>query len=85
MRTVVAVEEGVVEVNWMWLPSFIGMNSAVKLELEKELASNIEGCPLTDLVLDRAHDLVVAFLQQKFSSLQGLDDFLNSLKYVHYE
>jgi len=84
MRSVVAVENGVVEVNWTWLPTFIGMNSLVKAELEKELATKIEGRILDDATLDMAHDLVVKFLEYKFPSIKGMDAYLDALKYVYY-
>jgi len=85
MRTVVPVEEGVVEVNWLWLPTFIGMNSILKGELEKELAEQIKGRQLNELTLDFAHVLVVEFLRKKFPTIKGLTEFFDGLKYVYYE
>lgn len=84
MRAVVAVESGVIEVNWTWLPTFIGMNTRVKEELEKAIAEQIEGRALDDTTLDLAHDLVIQFLEQKYSGIKGLSEYLDGLKFVYY-
>jgi hypothetical protein len=84
MRAVVATESGVLEVNWMWLPTFLGMNATLKAELEKELVSKIQGRELNDSALDAAHDLVVTFLEKKFSAIHGMDSYLDALKYIYY-
>lgn len=84
MRAVVATESGVLEVNWMWLPTFLGMNATLKAELEKELASKIQGRQLNDSTLDAAHSLVVTFLEKKFSAIHGMDNYLDGLKYIYY-
>lgn len=82
MRTVVATEEGTIEVNWMWLPSFIGMNSQIKLELEKEVSDKFIGAYLNEKTLNEANDLVIKCLQSKFKALKGLEQYLDCLKYV---
>lgn len=85
MRVVVAVDEGVLEVNWMWLPTFLGINSLLKAEIEKELKDKIVGRLMDDRTLDYAHDLVMEFLRTKYAAIQGLTDYLDALKYVSYQ
>lgn len=82
MRLVVATAPGELELNYMMLPTFIGMNASLKKELEEALRPHIEGQPWTETTLDQAHDLVLDFLEKKFPALQGLRDYLDGLKYM---
>lgn len=82
MRVVVATAPGELELNYMMLPTFIGMNALLKKDLETTLKSKIEGQPWTESALDHAHDLVIDFLVEKFASLKGLRDYLESIKYL---
>lgn len=72
---------GEVELNFMWLPTFIGMNVSVQKEIEKELHPVLQGKPLTEDTLRDAHDRVIDFLCQKFP-LEGLRDYLDAVKFV---
>lgn len=82
MRAVTAPEPGVVELNYMWLPSFIGMNGVLKRKLEKALKEEIEGRPLSEELLDEAHNLVISFLEKEFPGISGLKDYLDGLKFI---
>lgn len=82
MRAVVHVGNGVVELNYMWLPTAIGMNSLLKQEIEKALADRLQGLPLDDHGLDQAHAVVVEFLEKKFPEIEGLPRFLDAMKYL---
>ena len=81
MRVVVQTDPGVVELSFMWLPTFIGLNGVLKQELETKLKTKIEGKPLTEETLDWAHDQVVEFLCEKFP-IKGLRDYLDAIKFV---
>jgi hypothetical protein len=82
MRAVVMTEPGVLELNYMWLPTFIGMNTNLKTEIEKSLAPQLEGMPLDEATLDWAHEQVVTFLEKRFAHVAGLRDFVDSLKFI---
>lgn len=82
MKAVVAVESGVLELNYLWLPTFIGMNSVLKQEMEKALADKLQGLPMDAAGLDKAHDIVVDFLEQRFPDIRGLGRFLDAMKYI---
>ena len=82
MRAVVRTEPGRVELNYMWLPTFIGMNKNLKDRLEARLAPKLEGLPLTEETLQTAHNEVVAFIVAECPGVEGLDDYLDGLKYV---
>lgn len=82
MRAVVDVGGGVLELNYMWLPTFIGMNGPLKQEMEKDLQAAMCGVEVGDEGLDKAHELVVSYLVNKFPDVKGLDLYLDAMKYL---
>lgn len=82
MRAVVTVAPGELELNYMWLPTFIGMNTALKQEIEKQLESKLLGLPMDDHTLDWAHDQVIDIIEKRFPEVKGLRDFIDSLKFI---
>ncbi len=82
MRSIILAEGGVVELNYMWLPTFIGMNAVLKKEMETELQPSVLGIPLTEQGLDEIHQKVVEYLVKKFPDAKGLELYLDSLKFV---
>lgn len=82
MKLVIIPEPGVLELNYMWLPTWIGINTPLKQELEGAIRSKLVGKELTSAVIDEAHDLIVEFFSNKFPNLVGLRDYLDSLKFV---
>lgn len=81
MRFVTRTAPGVVEFCYAWAPTFIGMNTRLLQEMESRLGEALEGQAITDATLDRAHDLVVAFLLERFP-IPGLRDYLDAIKFV---
>jgi hypothetical protein len=82
MRLVVRSGPGQVELNYMWLPTWIGMNEALLKEIEKALAPVLVGKDLDDGTLEEAHFLVLDYLKERFSNINGLFDYLDGMKYV---
>lgn len=82
MRCIVVTDPGTVELNFMWLPTFIGMNSRMKMDLEAELAPKLVGMELTDDGLNAVHDLVLDAIVAKFPAIPGLRDYLDAMKFV---
>lgn len=81
MRFVIA-SGNAVELNFMWLPTWIGHNHAVKLELEKAIGPHLVGRELTEDVLDEAHQMVLDFLTKKFAQVPGLRHYLDGIKFI---
>ena len=81
MRAVVLTDPGVLELTWMWLPTWIGMNYRLKERLDQMLAEEIEGKRATPEVLDKLNDRVLGILAQE-CPLPGLVDYLDGLKFV---
>lgn len=84
MRTVVVTGPGVVELNWMWLPTFIGSSADTKKKLEDELQEHVVGKQLTEATLDDINDLVIDALEDLHPAVEGLRDYLDGLKFVKY-
>jgi len=77
----ITVSGKVVELNYMWLPTFVGQNAAFKKKLEEDLRDQIEGLELTAVNLDNIHTLVLHYICEAFP-LPGLFDYLDGLKFV---
>ncbi len=85
MRAVVQIATGVIELNYMWLPTWIGMNSLTKKEVEKKLKDLIEGMAITPDNLDTMHEMVVDELVVLSPGVDGLREYLDGLKYVRID
>lgn len=73
------LDNGVLELNYMWLPTFIGMNVALKRDIEKDLAAKFQGRPETDLA--QMHEELIDYLVTKVP-LPGFRDYLDGIKFV---
>lgn len=82
MRFVVATAPGVVELAYMWLPQFAGMDPHLKAVIENDLAARLVGKEMTEEVLDAAHDRVIELICETHPSLPGLRDYLDAVKFV---
>lgn len=82
MRAVVVTAPGTLELNFTFLPTFIGMNALLTRELEQAVQNKIVGKEWSEETFDFAHDLVLDFLSAKFPELVGLREYLDALKYV---
>lgn len=82
MRVVVVSEPGKVEWVWSWMPTFLGQDPGLKRELEKTIGEEFIGKPLTNDTLDHMHERVLDIICNKHSSIRGLRDYLDAIKYV---
>jgi len=79
----------VVELNWTWLPTWLGHNPVIKAEIEEHIRAWMGNQPqpllMVDETLEAMHYEVLEFLRSKFpEEPRGLIPFLEGLKYVHY-
>lgn len=70
-----------VELNYIWLPTWIGQNAKLLKEMEESLRPQIVGWELTEENLNKIHDMVLDYLVEKFP-IPGLFDYLDGLKFV---
>ena len=82
MKTVVCTSPGVMEVNYMWLPCWLGMNSMLMEELNQHVAkSGVVGLPASEAE-EKAHEVAVDFLVARYPRLKNLRQYLNSISEV---
>jgi len=80
--TVWIPREHTLELNYMWLPTFIGMNTELKKEIEKEIAPTVEGKDINDDLLIEVDAHIIKILLNKFP-IDGLAAYLSALTYVN--
>jgi hypothetical protein len=85
MRLVVRTDEGVLELAYTWLPTWLGINSKFKNEMLTELKDKIVGLTMDERGMEEAHRLVLDYICEKNASIKGLRDYLDALKYVYVE
>ena len=84
MRLIQLTEEGRVELNYMWMPTWLGLNGPVLKRIEDNLKSEVEGTEATEQGLDAIHEKVLDSLAASFPELPGLRDYLDGLKFVRH-
>jgi hypothetical protein len=82
MMLVVATDPGTVELNFMWLPTWLGLSPQLKKDIEQELMPMLIGKDLTEEVLEKAHDHTLTYLVNRHPQFEGLRDYLDALKFV---
>lgn len=78
MQAVVRVAPGVVEVNYMWLPTWIGLNSILLREMGEKVQDSLIGKSMEE-GLAVGHRAVIDFLIARFPEVSGLREYLEGL------
>ena len=81
MRTILLTDPGTLELNWQWLPTWVGLNQQLIKRLEKEITPLVKGKELTEDDLDRVNDKVIELIAQE-CPLPGVSDYLDGIKFV---
>lgn len=81
MRLVDRIAPGHLGVNYMWLPTWIGMNQGLIREIEAHLSPLVVGKALTEETLDEVNQAALSYLVSRFPQA-GLYDYLDGLKFV---
>ena len=82
MRFIARTGPGQLGLNYMWLPTWIGMNAQLLKELEAAISESIVGKPIYNETLDIAHDLILEELERRFPNNPGLHAYLDGIKFV---
>lgn len=69
------------ELNFMWLPTFIGQNFNIMRELEKAWASEFAGRVVSSKLLDEIHHWTLDWLCSRFP-VEGLSTYLKAIEHV---
>lgn len=83
MRAVTNTPDGV-QLNFMFLPTFIGFNSLVKAEIERLLVEKFSGSTVNDHLLNKMHLFVLDHLCTKFP-IKGLRKYLEAMTSIEEE
>lgn len=78
----ISVRGHIVELNYMWLPTWLGQSAQFKRDLEVALRSEIEGLELNEDTLNRIDRMVLQYIVDHNPHVQGLYDYLDGLKFV---
>lgn len=81
MRVVHVASDGQLELNWMWLPTFIGQNFVLLEELRQAVLEKFRGLALDDGVVWQIHYFALDWLVQKLN-IPGLERYLGALAEV---
>ena len=81
MLAVTSPEPGVVEVNYMWMPSWIGLNSNLLNEMGHAVRDAVIGRTLQEAE-QLGHQAVLDFLAERYPEIQGLREYLEALRSV---
>ncbi len=82
MRLLHRTGPGALGLNYMWLPTFVGMNTALIKRIEEHVSPLLVGQAITDELLEQADHLIIKFLENEFPNIRGIFDYLDGLKYV---
>jgi hypothetical protein len=74
-------EHGVLELNYMWLPTFLGQNSGLKKYIEEMISPEVVGKTVTTQLMDDVNTRVIDIICEKYP-LNGLRDYLDGIKFV---
>ena len=78
MRVIQIAKDGMFELNYMWLPTFIGQNFYVQKQLGEALDKRFGKTPGTE---DEIEEWTIQWLTDKFK-IPGLADYLKGLHKV---
>lgn len=85
MRTIVRTDAGILELNYMWLPTWIGLNTDLKRKLETALAPQFVGMDMSEESLDTMNDILIDYLVEHAPFVDGLREYLEGLKFVTFK
>ncbi len=69
-----------VTLNYMWLPTWLGMNAAFKRDVEAAFRGKIEGASTADL--DALEEELLDYIVKRHPAVPGLRDYLDGIKFV---
>lgn len=85
MKIVQIAKDGALELNWMWLPTFIGQNHTICRQLGEVWRSWYpNGFPATEEDLVDIHDRTIDWFAEKFP-IEGLGQYLHAIEYIEQD
>lgn len=75
------IKDGVLTLNYPWLPMWLGMNNALLTRMEKDLAEKFVSRPITKTTLFEVDAVIREYICTNYP-LAGLDQYLRALSFV---
>lgn len=85
MRLIQLTEEGRLELTYMWMPTWLGLNGAALKRVEGVILPKVRGLEATEQNLDTINLMVLDELISQFPDIEGLRDYLDGLKFVKHD
>jgi hypothetical protein len=79
MLLVHEVKPGSLELTYMWLPTWLGMNVQHKRELEEHISKMFVGQAVP---LETIHQTIIDFFCDKFPAVGGLREYLQAVEKI---
>jgi hypothetical protein len=70
--------EGTLELNWMWLPTFIGMSTILKRQIDEYISPLVIGKEVTEELLSQLDQEIIKYVV-KMHPIPGLTGYLEAL------
>ena len=85
MDLVVPSVDGGLEINFSWLPTWLGLNQPMLKVLDAGLQEAFQGRKFTPELMVEMNQKVIELLTQEFPAIKGLDKLLSALAHVRIE
>ena len=81
MRLVQFDDGGVIQLRWMWLPTFIGQNAGLLQQLRNALNKEFIHKEVNETLLDEIHEYVISWFVDKVR-IRGFREYLEGISSV---
>lgn len=81
MRFVHKTDDGW-DINWMWMPSFLGLSTSLTAQIRESLRQKFEGRTMTDRLVEEMHQKCIDVICEKFPNTRGLREYLMAIREV---
>lgn len=82
MHLTVEEEPGTLGLNFMWLPTWIGMNHALKKKIEEKISEDFVGKDLNEETLAAMDEAIIQLLASEFPEIE-FADYVRGIQHVH--
>lgn len=73
------------EINFSWLPTWLGLNQPLLSTMDARLQEAFAGHAMSPEILLAMHSKLIDLLVEEFPNIKGLDKMLHAIKHVHIE
>ena len=85
MDLVVPSIDGGLEINFSWLPTWLGLNQPMLRVIDAGLQESFQGRAFTPELMAEMNQKVIELLVKEFPAIKGLDQLLSAVAHVRIE